>query len=145
MNVIFSTEEQQEYDALEKEALDFYTNHKAEHGGQLQRHYLLLLQRLMPMRVACSGGRVPLVDDGNVATDADEDEALVEEPKKKGKKVQQFSEFAFTSKLQTLVNELKQVRQQDPNGMFPASRHRCSTIQISLTLLLISVSLQPRV
>ena len=143
MNVTFSTEEQQEYGALEKEALDFYTNHKAEHGGQLQRHYLLLRQRLMPMRVACSGGRVPLVDDGNVATDADEDEAMVEETKKKGKKVQQFSEFAFTSKLQTLVNELKQVRQQDPNGMFPASRFHQSIVWILSHCFLFLSTLQP--
>jgi hypothetical protein len=69
----------------------------------------------MPLRIACAGGRIPLDDvptenedeDGN---DDDEDDA----PKKRKPKV--FSEFAFTSKVKTLVSELERLRTDDPTG-----------------------------
>jgi hypothetical protein len=73
----------------------------------------------MPLRIACAGGRIPLDDaptepgegdeDGNNDDDEDEDA-----PKKR--KPKQFSKFAFTSKLKTLVSELERLRTDDPTG-----------------------------
>jgi hypothetical protein len=75
----------------------------------------------MPLRIACAGGRIPLDDaptepgaiDEDDNNDNDEDE---DAPKKR--KPKQFSKFAFTSKLKTLVSELERLRTDDPTGTF---------------------------
>jgi SNF2 family DNA or RNA helicase len=96
---------------------------KATEKGPIGRHFLALTQKLMPLRIACAGGRIPLDDvpieseekdeDGN---DDDNDEDSEDAPKKK--KPKKFSKFAFTSKLKTLVSELERLRTDDPTGTF---------------------------
>jgi hypothetical protein len=81
---------------------------KDQEKGPLSRHYLALTQKLMPLRIACAGGRIPL---GDVPTETEEkvkdgnndDEDKDSEDTPKNKKPKKFSKFAFTSKLQTLV------------------------------------------
>jgi hypothetical protein len=92
---------------------------KDEKKGPISRHFLALTQKLMPLRIACAGGRVPLDDvptdaekedeDGNNDDDESEDAPKKRKPKK-------FSKFAFTSKLKTLVSELERLRTDDPTG-----------------------------
>ena len=73
-----------------------------------------MTQKLTPLRVACAGGQVPLEDD-NGAEDAAEGEGSDDDEPKKRKKVV-FSDFAFVSKLQTLVTELQNIRTKDKTG-----------------------------
>lgn len=135
----FSDAERAEYEKLEATALSFYTNFRMGHRHELQKHYLKLLRHLIPLRVACAGGPVPLVEDegegeGKKGTpkhktrggdtdedDCDEDDEDVEQiPKaKKQRKPQVYSEFAFTSKLELLIQELQRIRDEDPTGASP--------------------------
>ena len=85
----------------------------------------------MPLRIAASGGRIPLDDDdGKIPEKADGDDVaddpeeacgsdVTEElasPKKKTKKERRYSEFAYKSKVDALVAELKQARDEDCTG-----------------------------
>ena len=124
----FSKEEKEEYARLENSARDFYVRFKQE-NGHIGSNYLKLTQKLTPLRVACAGGQVPLEDtrvagkkeeeddgSGEPGETGEDDESGEEKPKKKRKKVQVFSDFAFVSKLQTLIKELKDVRTKDKTG-----------------------------
>lgn len=138
MEVEFNEAEKEEYDALDKSALDFYTNFKDQQGSQISRHYLLLTQKLMPLRIAASGGHIPLDDEEGKAPEADgeeeekvqdadeesdddsEDESL-EQKKKKAKKEKRYSEFSYKSKLKALIAELETARDEDENGKLYSS------------------------
>jgi SNF2 family DNA or RNA helicase len=77
------------------------------------------------MRIACSGGKVPLYededeiengdeeDDVEMDYDGDNDDHVKGAKKKRATKEKKFSDFAFTSKLQSLIHELKNIRQKD--------------------------------
>lgn len=134
VEVEFNDEEKEEYAALDKAARDFYTKFKAEHGQTLSKHYLLLTQKLTPLRIAASGGRIPLEDekeknpeggDNEAVDDSDDDEPAAPK-KKKARKEKRFSEFAYRSKLNTLVTELKRARDKDPHGKRPIVSFSCS-------------------
>ena len=125
MEVEFTDEEEREYVALDDAARVFYLNFKANRGKELSKHYLLLTQKLMPLRIAAAGGRIPLEnEDGDnhsvESNDAEEKEdSSTETPKKKkAKKAQLFSELVFESKFNALL-ELKRARDEDPNGKSP--------------------------
>ena len=60
MLVKFTADEEKEYSALAKEALDSYVKFRNKAGTKLSRHYLVLQQKLVRQRVACAGGHVPL-------------------------------------------------------------------------------------
>jgi SNF2 family DNA or RNA helicase len=107
--VDFSDTDNAEYQQLETKALAFFTDFKNSHGHNLGKHYLKITVKLKPIRMACAGGRIPLDDE----IDDEEDES---EPRKKCKKVQNYSDFAFTSKLNRLVKELVAAREGDPTG-----------------------------
>jgi hypothetical protein len=124
VEVEFNDEEKVEYTALDTAARDFYTSFKGQHGNTLSKHYLLLTQKLMPLRVAASGGRIPLDDeeeekssdtDKEVDIDSDDEESVAPK-KKRAKKEKRYSEFAYTSKLKALVAELESARDEDCNG-----------------------------
>ncbi len=108
-----------EYAKLEKESLDFYLPFRATHRKNLSCHYLKLIQSLTPLRIACAGGRIPLIEDGDV----DENEAKVSpnapaiDPKKQ-KKDTKFSDFVFQTKSIALIEELKRIRDEDPTCKF---------------------------
>jgi hypothetical protein len=126
VEVVFTAGEQQEYTALDDAARNFYCLFKAKKGHQLSKHYLLLTQKLMPLRIAAAGGRVPLDDEnGSFPDDSDDEEKEEEESKdstteapkkKKEKKEQRFSDFVYKSKFNALLDELKRARDDDPNG-----------------------------
>jgi hypothetical protein len=86
---------------------------KNQEKGPISRHFLALTQKLMPLRIACAGGRIPLDD---VPTEPGEDDDDEDEDAPKKRKSRQFSKFAFTSKLKILVSELERLRTDDPTG-----------------------------
>lgn len=123
MEVEFSEDEKKEYEALEKDAVTFYKTFKSSHGHNFGKYYLRLSARLTPLRIAASGGRVPL--DGGDEEDSDEtpeqqiaidDEEDSKPKKKRAKKEQRYSEFAYKSKIEALVAALKHARDEDPKG-----------------------------
>jgi hypothetical protein len=96
---------------------------KDREKGPISRHFLALTQKLMPLRIACAGGRIPLGDvpaeteeEDDEGNNDDEDDDDEDAPKKR--KPKKFSKFAFTSKLKTLVSELERLRTDDPTGTF---------------------------
>jgi hypothetical protein len=138
--VKFSNEEKKEYAILENAARAYYQTFKANSKDELSRHYLKLTQKLTPMRIACAGGQIPLDDDaGDVVADEenDTDAEDVDQPKK-GKKPQKFSDFAFTSKLLTLVNEMERVREQDSTGLLHLIVYVWKCLKLLLIVLLFS-------
>ena len=92
--------ERREYDKLDDEAKKFYVTFKRGHKKTLSKHYLVLSQKLTPLRVACSGGHIP--------EDVLEDEE--NQTKKKKKKATKNSNFCFTAKFKVLLKELERVR-----------------------------------
>jgi hypothetical protein len=137
VEVEFTDEEQQEYVALDDAARNFYMNFKANKGKELSKHYLLLTQKLMPLRIAAAGGRVPLEnedgdhsEESNDAEEKDEDCTRETPKKKKAKKEQRYSDFVYKSKFNTLLEELKRARDDDRNGK---SLHCIETIRLTIT------------
>jgi hypothetical protein len=168
VEVEFSDEEKEDYAVLEKAALDFYTGFKESKGHELSKHYLLLSQKLVPLRIAASGGRIPLDDEAEKAPEVEEEEdeekseeeggdaaaAAVDEEaaedsedetpapkKKKAKKEQRFSEFAYKSKLDALIAELETARDDDPNGEIMT---HCEFVVHTYCLVSLSCSVNPR-
>jgi hypothetical protein len=118
---------------LESEAISFYASFRCEHGHELQKHYLKLIQRLIPLRVACAGGHVPLYEEDDnqkeVAEDSDDESEDGGRPKKKNsRKPKSFTEFAYTSKLLALIGELERVQNEDPSGMFDLRMKSCPCV-----------------
>lgn len=114
VKVPFSGSERAEYKKLESTALSYYDSFKEENGSDMvRRHYLKLLAKLMPLRVACSGGPIP-IDSPDTPADNDDSDDDDDTPKKKrGKKAQVYSDFAYVSKLNKLIEELKRTRGND--------------------------------
>lgn len=101
----------------------------------MSKHYLLLSQKLVPLRIAASGGRIPLDDEEEKAPETDEgaeaekpqdagedteeesEDEVPQPKKKKAKKEKRYSEFAYRSKLEALIAELERARDEDPHGM----------------------------
>jgi SNF2 family DNA or RNA helicase len=112
LNIEFTSEDKKEYKKLEETAQAFY---KGFNKSMVSRSYLALTSRLLPLRVACAGGKTPLqeqmrtpyldAEDNN--TDDEEDEGI--EPKK----VVRLSEYAFTSKMKRLIQEMVAIRAED--------------------------------
>jgi SNF2 family DNA or RNA helicase len=113
IEVDLSAEEKNEYDKLNNDAKSFYVDFKAAHGERLSSHYLKLSQKLTPMRVACSGGFIPLND---AAVDEDQEEYDNEGDDAPHKKKITYSDFAFTSKFKMLLSELERIRDEDPTS-----------------------------
>ena len=113
ISIKFSEKEKVEYAQLEEAARDLY--HPIRAAGKCGKRYLRLTQALLPLRVACAGGPVPLfspeLETGEEGSDESEDDAP-----RKPKKTQVFSDFAFTSKLEVLVHELETIRDKSPEG-----------------------------
>jgi SNF2 family DNA or RNA helicase len=80
------------------------------------------------LRIACSGGKIPLSDDCEAGEDDNSEEKSSERKKrgkrgqakevaakpKKAKKVTTYSEFRFQSKFNVLIEELKSIRDKEP-------------------------------
>lgn len=118
--VDFSAEERHQYAALDIAAREFYVQFKRQKGHELSKHHLLLASKLMPLRIAASGGPIPLDDDDELdpetASKDTDDEPVADARKKKSKKQQKFSDFVYTNKLKALLKCLKRARDEDPNS-----------------------------
>lgn len=112
--VPFNKQDKAAYKDLESEALGFYNNFKLTitDGEKLGSSKLKLDRELKKLRIACAGGHIPLEEDGATNEDEEQDK---EEGKRK-KKAQRFSEFAYTSKLDKLIEKLEAVRDNDPTS-----------------------------
>jgi hypothetical protein len=112
--VKFADADKKEYEALETAARERYTEFKLLKGHEFTKHYLTLSQKLTPMRVACAGGNIPLNETG----EADENEGVDADGDlpKRSKKEKKYSDFAFRTKLDSLVAELELIRTSSPNG-----------------------------
>lgn len=125
VEVEFTKEDRTEYDTLEANALAFYTSFKAKNPGKVGRAFLKLSAKLKPLRIACSGGRIPL-DDPNDKGDGDSDDEGEEGEGKKKAKAITYSKYIFRSKMKKLIALLKDVG-EDPTAkslvfsQFPSS------------------------
>jgi hypothetical protein len=102
---------------METGARDAYMKLKST-THKIGTQYLKLSQILLPLRIACAGGKTPLPSDSaHVEDDSDiENEDEDEEGsgrKKRKKRIVRFSDYAFKSKLNTLIEELKRVREEE--------------------------------
>lgn len=135
-----------EYDALETNAQKFFNELARKVGSKLSSHYLKLQRGLTSLRIACSGGHIPLkgevndcLDKGNAqetpevgegSADAARQDGKEEEGEigrmdvtdeinpnsNKGKKNIRYSEFCFTSKMEKLIEQLTKIRDEEPSG-----------------------------
>eukprot|EP00525_Craspedostauros_australis_P006064 CAMPEP_0198111860 /NCGR_PEP_ID=MMETSP1442-20131203/3791_1 /TAXON_ID= /ORGANISM="Craspedostauros australis, Strain CCMP3328" /LENGTH=388 /DNA_ID=CAMNT_0043768461 /DNA_START=103 /DNA_END=1269 /DNA_ORIENTATION=+ len=93
---------------LDAAAATFYATFRRAHYATLSSHYLKLVQSLMPMRVACAGGKYP------IKTTADDDTEDVDGRRRSAMpKVKELSKFVFTRKFQVLLKELVRIRDTD--------------------------------
>jgi len=118
--IILSDKERKEYDVLDQQAKSFYLVFKEKVGSELSHHYLLLSQKLTPLRVACSGGSHPLPEEeekrnGEHKNDINA-ENLDEDHDEKAKVTTKHSDFVFTSKFKVLVSKLEKIRDDDPSS-----------------------------
>jgi len=74
IRIPFTADERAEYDKLETAARNAYTTLKAREGTQLSRHYLKLHSFLLPLRTACSGGKLP--EDDPFKTEVEETQRI---------------------------------------------------------------------
>lgn len=100
---------------MEAEAKSSYLKLKEE-TACVGTVFLKITQILMPLRVACAGGRTPLRDDSAAATDSDDDDVEAAGAQKRRKAPKLFSDYVFTSKLNKLIEVLKRVRDEDSTG-----------------------------
>lgn len=119
-----TAEEKQEYDKLDRAAQDYYTPFRNSHSSQLGKNFLKLTQKLMPIRIACAGGPTPIAGENtNTDKDGNPEEGLdgqevddTSQQKVRKAKQQKFSDFAFTSKVKCLIQELTAARDRDPTS-----------------------------
>ena len=96
------------------------------------------MSRLIPLRVACSGGHFPLapeavLDDGYDDDDVEAGSDAEERPRKK--RMQKYSDFAFTSKCMGLLKELEKIRDSEPESkslVFSQYKSTLDWLQIEL-------------
>ena len=136
--VEFSDEEKTEYQDLEKEAKEFYINFRAIHGADITKHYLKISSKLMPLRVACAGGKYPI----NTAPQPEPvDDDMIEDETTKPrapKRPKEYSKFIFESKFQYLIEELEEIRDEDPSSKcfdFVLGLGHCEIIEMLTQML----------
>jgi SNF2 family DNA or RNA helicase len=105
LTVEFSSADKTEYVKLETQARASYSSIARE---MVSRSWMKLTASLLPMRVACSGGRLPL------KTNKKETEPAEGNAVDKSQSEAEPSRYAFTSKLERLIEELEVVRDTEP-------------------------------
>ena len=104
VEVSLSPRDAEEYAKMEAVARQAYTEFKAT-THKIGTGFLKVSHMLLPLRIACAGGKIPLSDED------DSNDGL--EDKERKRKVVRLSEFAFTSKMRMLMEELKRARDED--------------------------------
>lgn len=97
--------EKKELDKIDNATRLWYLNFRLKHLSKMSSHFLKVSSKLTSLRIACSGGRYPLLD---VDTDDDDNENA------KQRKAPVYSNFVFESKLNTLLVHLKKYRDNEP-------------------------------
>lgn len=114
MKVQFTEDEKTEYLKLETAARDFYSRFRENRAHEITKSYLKISSKLIPLRVACAGGRYP-IDAPELGNDNDDEHEEVQE-KKSGGKSTQYSTFVFKSKFKVLLAALEKIRDEDPSS-----------------------------
>lgn len=103
----FARAEKSAYNSLEDRAREFYKEFRNLHDvDDLGKHYVILTQKLMPLRVACAGGKI--LEEDHHDEIVNETALNSNDPK--------YSKLVFTSKVSKLLALLKNVRDSDPSG-----------------------------
>lgn len=111
VEISFSSEELVHYKGMESRAKLFYETFKKCNAGNISSNYLALTSKLEPLRVACAGGFAPLDDTAvNDEGDKNDEDDIAARPKVNGR----YANFAFTSKFNILIQELKRIRDREP-------------------------------
>lgn len=98
---------------LEEKARSFYTSF---HRTLVSKAYLKVMAGLLPLRIACAGGNIPLdpvsqpEDDLDDDNDETEDGTAVPRPKK----FVRLSDYTYKSKLERLIQEMVTIRDEEP-------------------------------
>jgi SNF2 family DNA or RNA helicase len=137
--VTFSAEEEKEFEKLEQAAQQFYLGFRAKYKSDMSKHFLKVSAKLIPLRVASSGGKYPLETQSDKPNDEveenlDEDEMEIDNKEEddngmdvgngkvgvkkntKGTQKPVLSKFEFTSKFNVLLTELKRIRDEEPDS-----------------------------
>ncbi len=132
ITVELNAQEAAEYAKMEKKALETYTAFQEANWKKFSKNHVKLIHMLLPLRIACAGGSIPQIEDAEVdegatkpkkttkrkkAAKGDEETAKPKKTTAK-KKEQVFSEFSFRSKFAVLMDELKTIRDNEPNGTY---------------------------
>lgn len=147
LTIDFTAEDKEEYKKLEEKALAFYQSFPRR---KVSKAFLRLTSALLPLRIACSGGHIPIEpsavakadnenNDETEGLDVDEDKEEEEDnetedldekedtdenednpPSKAKLTKKKMSEYAYKSKLDRLIKELVAVREEDPTCRCPA-------------------------
>ena len=131
--VIFSKEERIEFEKIEKQVQDWYLQFRLANKKQMSKYFLKVSSKLLPLRIACSGGKYPICDysDGdeeNGDGDGDAEDVVDEQNvdgndgeegggkvKKKKSKETVYSKFSFNTKFNILLEELQKIRDKEPD------------------------------
>jgi SNF2 family DNA or RNA helicase len=125
IEVTFSAVEKKEFEKLEKSAQSFYLDFRRRHIADMSKHFLKVSAKLLPLRVASSGGKYPISEANSDAhDDADSDgddsdddiEAAPAARKKRSSAPVKYSDFVFKSKATLLLAELKKIRDEEPDS-----------------------------
>ena len=131
--VIFSKEERIEFEKIEKQVQDWYLQFRLANKKQMSKYFLKVSSKLLPLRIACSGGKYPIYDysdddeengdgDGDAEdvvdvqnVDGNDGEEGGGKVKKKKSKETVYSKFSFNTKFNILLEELQKIRDKEPD------------------------------
>ena len=111
LKIDFTEEDKKEYQTLEEKAQKFY---RLFNKSVASKAYLRIMSSLLPVRVACAGGQIPLEQDSKPSANSDDSEDELDG--KKPKKTVTLSDYAFKSKLDRLIKEMVAIREEDPQA-----------------------------
>lgn len=132
--VVFSKEERLEFEKIEKQTQDWYIQFRLANKNKMSKYFLKVSSRLIPLRIACSGGKYPVYDysdeveengdgDGDAEDEVDEqnvdgndgEEGGGKKKSKKKSKETVYSKFSFNAKFNVLLEELQKIRDKEPD------------------------------
>ena len=130
LKIDFSPQDKQEYLQLEEKARLFYSSFNRK---LVSKSYLKVMAGLLPLRIACAGGKIPNYDRTITSTvltttarmdpapqledDLDDDaETVDDDATPQPKKSVQLSEYAYKSKLERLIQEMVAIRDEEPDS-----------------------------
>ena len=128
LKIDFTAEDKAKYLQLEEKAKAFYGSFSR---GLVSKAYLKVMAGLLPLRIACAGGRIPLDSSAQQPSDElDADDSLEAQVEAaKPKKGVQLSEYAYKSKLERLIHEMIAIRDDEPDSKMLIFSQFATTLQ----------------